>query len=110
MTPKKQPVKKEPFLNAVARKLGHAAGTLTHVAQGLTETLSALPNDASTTKPAKAAPDTAAHPQPKKRSGQASAKRGKKRVAGAAKRKPAARKSLRRTASINRNKISRKKK
>jgi hypothetical protein len=104
MTPKKQPVKKEPFLNAVARKLGHAAGTLTHVAQGLTETRSALPNDASTTKPAKTAPDTAAHLESKKRSRQASAKRGKKRVAGAAKRKPAASKLLRRTASNSRKK------
>jgi hypothetical protein len=33
----------EPFLNTVARKLGHAAGTLTNVAQELTENLSTLP-------------------------------------------------------------------
>jgi len=33
--------KKEPLLNAVARKLGHVAGTLTHVAQGLAGALPA---------------------------------------------------------------------
>ena len=41
---KKQPVKQEePFLNAVARKLGQAAGTLSKVTQEWTENLSTLP-------------------------------------------------------------------
>jgi hypothetical protein len=35
----------EPFLNTVARKLGQAAGTLTNVAHGLTENLSAIPEN-----------------------------------------------------------------
>lgn len=47
MTPKKQSVSEEPFLNTVARTLGHAAGTITNVAHGLTENLSALPKAAS---------------------------------------------------------------
>jgi hypothetical protein len=38
----------EPFLNTVARKLGHAAGTLTNVAQELTQNLSTLPDAVST--------------------------------------------------------------
>ncbi len=42
MTAKKGPAQQEPLLNTVARKLGHAAGTLTNVAQGLTGNLSAL--------------------------------------------------------------------
>jgi hypothetical protein len=48
MIPKKQPAKEEPFLNTVARKLGHAAGTLTNVAQEFTENLSVLPKAVST--------------------------------------------------------------
>lgn len=48
MTSKKQPVKEEPFLNTVARKLGYAAGTFTNVAQELTENLSTLPKAVST--------------------------------------------------------------
>jgi len=47
MTPRKQSVSEEPFLNTVARTLGHAAGTLSNVAHGLTENLSALPKAAS---------------------------------------------------------------
>jgi hypothetical protein len=45
MAPKKRTVKQEPLLNIVARKLGHAAGTLTKVTQELTENLSALPEN-----------------------------------------------------------------
>lgn len=48
MTTKKVPEKQEPLLNTVARKLGHAAGALTNVAQGLTENLSAIPEAIST--------------------------------------------------------------
>jgi hypothetical protein len=43
MTPRKRSLRKEPLLNNVARKLGHAAGTLTKVTQELTENLSSLP-------------------------------------------------------------------
>ena len=40
MPAKKQSKKQEPLLNAVARKLGHAAGKLTKATQELTENLS----------------------------------------------------------------------
>jgi hypothetical protein len=43
MATKKASPKQEPLLNAVARKLGHAAGTLTKVTQEFTENLSELP-------------------------------------------------------------------
>jgi hypothetical protein len=49
MATKKASAKQEPLLNAVARTLGHAAGTLTKVAQDFTENLSELP-DAVTAK------------------------------------------------------------
>jgi hypothetical protein len=48
MAAKKQPVKQEPFLNTVARKLGQAAGTLTKVTQELTENLSTFPESVET--------------------------------------------------------------
>jgi hypothetical protein len=48
MAAKKQPVKQEPLLNTVARKLGQAAGTLTKVTQELTENLSTLPENVAT--------------------------------------------------------------
>ncbi len=48
MATKKPPAKQEPLLNAVARKIGHAAGTLTKATQELTENLSALPETVST--------------------------------------------------------------
>ncbi len=48
MPAKKQPKKQEPLLNAVARKLGHAAGKLTKATQELTENLSALPETVTT--------------------------------------------------------------
>lgn len=48
MAAKKQPVKQEPFLNTVARKLGQAAGTLTKVTQELTEDLSTFPESVAT--------------------------------------------------------------
>lgn len=43
MKSKKRPVKPEPLLNTVARKLGRVAGTLTKVTHELAENLSALP-------------------------------------------------------------------
>lgn len=39
----KKSARREPFLNTVARKLGRAAGTLTHVAQVLSENLAPVP-------------------------------------------------------------------
>jgi hypothetical protein len=43
MKSKKRPVKPEPLLNTVARKLGRVAGTLTKATHELAENLSALP-------------------------------------------------------------------
>lgn len=43
MATKKASAKQEPLLNAVARTLGHAAGTFTKVTQDFTENLSELP-------------------------------------------------------------------
>jgi len=48
MTAKKRSGKQEPLLNTVARKLGHAAGTLTKATHKLTENLSALPETVAT--------------------------------------------------------------
>jgi hypothetical protein len=48
MAAKKRLVKHEPLLNTVARKLGHAAGTVTKVTQELTENLSTLPANVAT--------------------------------------------------------------
>jgi len=47
MKAKKRAVKPEPLLSAVARKLGHAAGRLTHATQDLTGKVSALPKNAA---------------------------------------------------------------
>ena len=48
MAMKKRNVTQEPLLNTVARKLGHAAGTLSKVTQELTENLSGLPENLAT--------------------------------------------------------------
>ena len=48
MAPKKKPVKQEPFLNSVARKLGHAAGTLTKVTHDLTDNVTTLTESVAT--------------------------------------------------------------
>jgi hypothetical protein len=45
MKARKRRVTQEPLLNAVARKLGHAAGRLTQVTQELTENLAAIPKN-----------------------------------------------------------------
>jgi hypothetical protein len=44
MTAKKHSRKQEPLLNAVARRLGHAAGTIAKVTQEFTGNLSSLPD------------------------------------------------------------------
>lgn len=94
MTAKKGPAQQEPLLNTVARKLGHAAGTLTNVAQGLTGNLSALP-EAVSTKIRGAA--TAGAPSPENRSARKktrpAASRKRKSAAGGEKRNSAAGKS-----------------
>ena len=43
MAARKRTVMQEPLLNTVARKLGHAAGTLTKVTQELADNVSAVP-------------------------------------------------------------------
>jgi hypothetical protein len=48
MTARKRKATREPLLNTVARKLGHAAGTLTKATQELTESLAAFPETVST--------------------------------------------------------------
>lgn len=48
MTAKKAPAKHETILNTVARKLGHAAGTLTNVTREVTENLSTVPETVAT--------------------------------------------------------------
>ena len=48
MAAKKKPVKHEPLLTTVARKLGRAAGTLTKVTQEVSENLSTLPESVAT--------------------------------------------------------------
>ncbi len=45
MTLQKRKAMYEPLLNTVARKLGHAAGTLAKATQELTESLSAIPEN-----------------------------------------------------------------
>jgi hypothetical protein len=114
MMPKKQSVSEEPFLNTVARTLGHAAGTITNVAHGLTENLSALPKAASSKVRTAAGTLTGSmgrSPQSKKKS-RRTARRGKtakttktatrKKGTTARKRKPAANKPPRRANASNR--------
>jgi len=48
MAAKKPPAKQEPLLNAVARKLGHAAGTFAKVTKEVTGNLSAIPETVTT--------------------------------------------------------------
>ena len=84
---------KEPLLNTVARTLGHAAGTLTNVAQNLTENLVTLPKTMSTTV-RRVASSTAAPGRPKKKARRA---RSTNRVKGAtrtAKKRPAKKRSV----------------
>jgi hypothetical protein len=101
-------VRKEPFLNAVARKLGHAAGTLTNVAQGLSENLSVLPKAGSkmvstnpTTEPAGGRKSSR---ESKRTARQAAGTRGTSRIAGTRKPKPGASKTRRPAASLKRGK------
>jgi hypothetical protein len=48
MTARKRKATREPLLSTVARKLGHAAGTITKATQELTENLAALPKTVTT--------------------------------------------------------------
>jgi len=48
MAPKKKSVKQEPFLDSMARKLGHAAGTLTKVTHDLTDNVTTLTESVAT--------------------------------------------------------------
>jgi hypothetical protein len=84
MTARKRKATREPLLNTVARKLGHAAGTLTRATHELTENLAALPGTASA-RVHKAA--SAAAPAERSRTRAARTHRMKGRVAGAKKRK-----------------------
>jgi hypothetical protein len=79
MTAEKRP-EKEPLLNTVARKLGHAAGTLTNVAQELSENISTLPETVSRKMRQVAMPGAAR--RSKKKTGRASGAK-KARRAGA---------------------------
>lgn len=49
MPARKRHTTREPLLNTVARKLGHAAGTLTKATQELTESLVAFPETVTRT-------------------------------------------------------------
>ncbi len=102
MTAKQKPAKKErresePLLNAVARKLGHAAGTFSKATQEFAEAISGMPV-AVTAKVRDAAlfatsTDAAgSHPRAKKRS-TAGRNRRVKKTASARKRAPSARHS-----------------
>jgi hypothetical protein len=48
MAPKKELVKTQPFLNSMARKLGHAAGTLTKVTHDFADNVSTLTESVAT--------------------------------------------------------------
>jgi len=81
-------------MNVMARKLGHAAGTLTNVAQGLTENLAALPETVSTK--VRGVSLSSAQPSdghPKKRKRRTAASAATKAPARAGKRKLVARKT-----------------
>jgi len=106
-------VRKEPFLNAVARKVGQAAGALSNVAQGLTENLSLHPKAASTSPDSTtASPVRRKSPSGKSRSNRKSrstpnqtiSTHGKSKVAGTRKRKPAAASKRSRIGSVKRRK------
>jgi hypothetical protein len=91
-------VRKEPFLNAVARKVGHAAGALSNVAQELTGNLSLHSKAFSTSADSTTeSPGRRKSPGRKSRStptrstpSRATSTQGKSKVAGARKRKPTA--------------------
>jgi hypothetical protein len=95
MTTKKQSARQEPLLNTIARKLGRAAGTLTHVAHQVTDNLSA----GATVRTA-----TGRHPAGKK-SRRAAPKRAVKR-ATTPQRRPKTKKAPRRNQAGNRSQKS----
>ena len=96
MTANKTSSSQEPFLNTVARKLGHAAGTLTNVAQELTDNISALPQAATNTvrSTARAVKASVGGKGAKKKAHPA--KRRTQKTQAGRKRKPAAKKTARR--------------
>jgi len=108
MTPKKQVVKNdEPFLNTVARKLGHAAGALTNVAQGLTDSISALPQAAATKVRSTAQTVTDSmgrRQQSQKKKYRAAGKGNTRKTAVAHKGKPTAKKSAGRVKAVTKKK------
>ena len=97
----------EPFLNSVARKLGHAAGTLTNVAQEFTESLSALPQTVSTSI-RQVAEKTKATPRSKRKIRRPARKRTQ--TATIAKRKAAKKLSPSRRTTKNKGTTNKKKK
>jgi hypothetical protein len=48
MAPKKKLVKQQPFLNSMARKLGHAAGTITKATHDFADNVSTLTGSVAT--------------------------------------------------------------
>ena len=97
MTAKKGRRESEPLLNAVARKLGHAAGTFTKATQEFAESFSAMPG-AVTAKVRDAAlfgasTDAAGSRPRAKKSSTAGRNRRVKKAASARKRAPSARHS-----------------
>jgi len=90
MTAERRPVK-EPLLNTVARKLGYAAGTLSNVAQGLTENISTLPETVSTKMRQVAIPGIA--PRSKKKTNRATGTKKPKRATATAGKKSLVRKT-----------------
>jgi hypothetical protein len=97
MTAKKEHRKSEPLLNAVARKLGHAAGTFSKATQEFAETFSAMPvTIAAKVREAAlfGASTAAAGGRPRaKKSSTAGRNRRVKKTASARKRAPSARRS-----------------
>ena len=83
MPAKKRRATQEPLLNTFARKLGHAAGTVTKVTHEFTENLSALPENLATKvrETANIGTPKRRPRRPKKRAGHAT-KAQAKRVAG----------------------------
>lgn len=84
MAAKKRPVTQEPYLNAVARKLGNTAGTLAKVTHEFTENLSALPEKlaAKVRKTANVGSPKSRPRHPKKTIGRAAQRQAKHRAGG----------------------------
>jgi hypothetical protein len=98
MTARKEHRKREPLLNTVARKLGHAAGSFSKATQGFTQALSAVP-EAVTAKVRDAAlfgassDNAGSRPRARKSSTTGRKRKVKKTASIAKKRSPGARRS-----------------